>query len=153
MSEAGRFPISGMEHNSANSLLQIFARTYTPNDLVLYSNGDLEVKSDVSDIIGNKPLVLTNIRDTDFIKFTRPRYKNKPLHNSITLLSFVLSCIFLLSSGFTIDYLFYEADLTFFELFSIFVAPFMIILLDHLRLRYVQVSQLLIHPLATCGVL
>ena len=75
MSEAGRFPISGMEHNSANSLLQIFARTYTPNDLVLYSNGDLEVKSDVSDIIGNKPLVLTNIRDTDFIKFTRPSIK------------------------------------------------------------------------------
>ena len=49
-----------------------------------------------------------------------------------------------MSSGFTIDYLFYEADLTFFELFSIFVAPFMIILLDHLRLRYVQVSQLIL---------
>lgn len=140
----GKFPISGMEHDSPQSFVQFFSRTNKPQDLILYSNGDLQVKSDISEILGNEQLVLTNIRKTDFIKFTRPKFLNKPLHNTLALASFILSIVFLGNSELIVDFLFADLELTIFEQFSIFVAPFLIILLDHLRLGMIQVSQLIL---------
>jgi len=141
---SGKFPISGMEHDSPQSFVQFFSRTNKPQDLILCSNGDLQIKSDISEILGDEPLVLTNIRNTDFIKFTRAKFLNKPLHNVLALASFILSIVFLGNSELIVDFLFVDLDLTIFEQFSIFVAPFLIILFDHLRLGMIQVSQLIL---------
>ena len=144
MSDGGKFPVSGMKHNYPQSLLRFFSKTSTPSDLILFSNGDLQIQSDVSEIVNKEQLVITNVRETDFIKFLRPKFKNKPLHNLLAIFSFLLSMPFLVNSPLVIGFLFEDEPLSLFEQFSIFVAPFAIILLDHLRLKYIQVSQLIL---------
>ena len=51
MEQIGKFPLSGMEHNSPQSILQFFAGSKNSTDLILYSNGDLQVNSEISEIV------------------------------------------------------------------------------------------------------
>lgn len=142
MEQIGKFPLSGMEHNSPQSILQFFAGSKNSTDLILYSNGDLQVNSEISEIVGTESLVMANVKNADFIKYTQSKFQNKALHNALAVICFCLSVVYLVNSGYLVDFLFRGLELNLFEQFSIFVVPFVIILLDHYRLKMIQLSQI-----------
>lgn len=136
------FPISGMKHNTPKSIIEYLFRRHEPNDIVLLSNGDLQVKSKIIDLVDEQSLVMGNVNEARFIKYTRARITNKLIHNLLALLAFLFSCFFLVNSAYLVGFLFRGIELSILQQLSIFVSPFIIIIFDHIRLTFTLESSL-----------
>ena len=88
--EGDRFPISKVSHNECKSYIRSFSQKNTDTNLILYSDGKLEVDGEV-DLLKPGAMQVLDVTEATSIEYSGGRYKNRMLYKIFSLLSLISS--------------------------------------------------------------
>jgi hypothetical protein len=132
-----RFPLSAVSHNECKSFIKSLHPKNRSTDLVLYSDGSLEVDHE-NNLLDADSMIVLNVNDVEAIDYSGGRYNNRILYQLLGLVSLFSSFVvmfMLLEAWF--DAMFYDGALTEIELIATF-APVLWIYFDLNRGKLAQ---------------
>ena len=88
--EGDRFPISKVTHSDCKSYIRSFNSKNADMNLILYSDGKLELDGDV-DLLKPGAMQVLDVNDASSIEYIGGRYKNRTLYKLFSLLSLISS--------------------------------------------------------------